>query len=639
LKIPYQHPAHQKIVSLVRNCKKLSYEYMNQRHRAWNKAEKMDRAFIDVTETDKKGKRMNPFERQVYIPMSRAILDTLVTYWMSVMFGKRPFFKITGRGPEDQAPAKKMEIIIDYQMERQRSLLTGYSMLRDIGKYGLANVKNIFTRKYRNAFVNQPQMSQFPFPQMTNQRVMKTVVDYEGPELTNSDIYKYFPDPRKPMGKTSLGQFEGWEYTRSWYELKKLESQGIYHNLENVQRSEGNLEQSSETDISGDTDNRNTIQGISTASMSNVDEKNPTFTLREFYIEIIPADYGLDNMEGFSESPNMPQIWVFVTINDRVVIRAEKMAYAHGKFPSNTAEFDYDGQSLFNQSFYESVEGLQDLMNWLYNSRMANVRAWLMNRAIIDPSAVNERDLIKPNPAGLIRLKKSLWEKGISIDSVFSQLKVGDVTTSHIKDADAIGDIMQRRHHTPDSLQGVETQVKRTATELAQMHTAGANHLQVQAQVIYAQAFVQMAEMMVMNNQQFLSEERYYRILGDYNKKLIAPDPMYPGGNAIRVSPDEILGYFDFPIDDGTMPIRPQENADIWREVFQAVGTNPILQQTFDSVWIFRQLCESLNVKNIDDAIIQQASPTPLNFNVMPDEQIAQQAQAGNVIPINALGR
>jgi hypothetical protein len=635
MKIPIQHPAHQKIIDLVRNCRKLSYEYMSQRYNGWNKSEKMDRAFIDVAEKDTKGRKMNPFERQVYIPMSRAILDTLLTYWMAVICGKRPIFKINGRGGEDQMPAKKMEIIIDYQVERQRGMLAIYSFLRDLGKYGLSSIKNIFCRNYQNVFANEPQIIQFPFPHTVNERVQKKIMSYEGPQLSNTDIYSFFPDTRKPMGKMQSGQFVGYEYTRSRYELLKQQNRGVYFNIEELKTEEGHSVNNS--DSTSDNDNRNQIQGISTTSMRNVDDKNPSYKLKEFYIEIIPRDYGLDSIEGFEESAGTPQIWVFATVNDRVVIRAEKMAYAHGKFPNNSAEFDYDGQSLFNQSFYESVEGLQDLMNWLYNSRMSNVRSWLMNRAVIDPSVVNERDLIKPNPAGLIRLKKELWQKGVSMDNVFKQLEVRDVTRSHIKDAEMIGDVMQRRHHTPDSLQGVETKIKRTATEIGEMHNSGANHLQVQAQIIYAQAFVEMAEMMVQNNQQFLSEERYFRIVGDYNKKLIQPDPNYIGANAIKAGPDDIQGFFDFPIDDGTMPTRPQDFADIWREIFQAVGANPILQQRYDVDWIFKQLCEALNVKNIDDAIIQQAGP--MNFNVIPDEQAAAMQQSGDVIPIDMLGR
>jgi len=635
MKIPIQHPAHQKIINLVRSCRKLSYEYMSQRYNGWNKSEKMDRAFIDVAEKDTKGRKMNPFERQVYIPMSRAILDTLLTYWMAVICGKRPIFKINGRGGEDQMPAKKMEIIVDYQVERQRGMLAIYSFLRDLGKYGLSSIKNIFCRNYQNVFVNEPQIIQFPFPHTVNERVQKTIMSYEGPQLSNTDIYSFFPDTRKPMGKMQSGQFVGYEYMRSRYELLKQQNRGVYFNIEELNTEEGHSV--NDSDSTSDNDNRNQIQGIVTTSMRNVDDKNPSYKLKEFYIEIIPRDYGLDSIEGFEESTSTPQIWVFATVNDRVVIRAEKMAYAHGKFPNNSAEFDYDGQSLFNQSFYESVEGLQDLMNWLYNSRMSNVRSWLMNRAVIDPSAVNERDLIKPNPAGLIRLKKELWQKGIPLSHVFQQLEVRDVTRSHIQDAEMIGDVMQRRHHTPDSLQGVETKIKRTATEIGEMHNSGANHLQVQAQIIYAQAFVEMAEMMVQNNQQFLSEERYFRIIGDYNKKLIQPDPNYIGANAIKAGPDDIQGFFDFPIDDGTMPTRPQDFADIWREIFQTVGTNHILQQRYDMDWIFRQLCEALNVKNIDDAIIQQAAP--MNFNVIPDEQAAAMQQSGDVIPIDMLGR
>ena len=635
MKIPINHPAHNKVVSLVNACHRLSYEYMSQRHRAWNKGEKMDRAFIDVAERDSQGRRLNPFERQIYIPMSRAVLDTIVTYWMSVIFGKRPFFKISGRGPEDVPPAKKLEIIIDYQMERQRALLVGYAMMRDIGKYGIGNVKNIFAREYREVFVQKEQLVTFPFPHLKKEKELQTVLDYEGPQLTNTDIYKFFPDPRKPMAKTQSGQFQGWEYSRSWYELKKLESQGVYFNIEELQRSAAGGNAGVDID-SQEEDNRNEIQGISTKSISNVDSKNPSYKVREFIIEIIPTDYGLDQVPGFAESASTPKKWVFTIADNRVVIRAEPLVYAHGQFPSNTAEFDYDGQSLFNQSFYESVEGIQDLVNWLYNSRMSNVRSWLMNRAVIDPSAINTRDLLRPNATGMIRLKKSLWEKGISIDSVFQQLKVADVTQSHIDDADKLSDMMQRRHHTPDSLQGVQTEVKRTATEIGQMASAGANHLQLGAQIQYAQGFIPMAEMMVMNNQQFLSEERYYRILGDYNKKIIQPDPNYPGGDAIRVSPDEIMGYFDFPVDDGTMPVRPQENADVWREVLATVGQIPILQQQIDAVWVFKQLCESLNVKNIDDALIQYAQG--MYMQPLPDDQLMQMQQQGDVIPIQQGG-
>lgn len=627
--IPKEHPAHKEVITLIGKCRTLSKEYMSQRYPAFEKAEKMDRAFIDVSETDSKGKKKNPFDRQVYIPISRAIADTVVTYLMTVICGKRPYIKMHGRGGEDQKPAKTMEVIIDYQMERQRALLIVYTFLRDMMKYGFSTIKNVFGREYQNSFANIQRMVPFPFPHTVTERAQRKTMAYEGPQLSNNDIYKTWPDPRVPMAKMNTGQFIGYEYSRSKYHM--LKNQNVYFNLEQLPKESA----ATSTDSNDGEGNRNEIQGISSASVKGVDEKNPMYNIKEFYIEIIPKDYKLETVEGFDGSPSTPEIWVFATVNDELVVRAEKSIYAHGRLPNNSAELDPDGHSLFNQSFYESVEGLQDLLNWLYNSRMANVRAWLNNRAIIDPSVVNMRDILRPNPASLIRLKKELWGKGIPIDQYFHQLEVGDVTQSHVKDADFIADLMQRRHHTSDTMQGVETQIKRTATEIADMKQGGISHKQVQAQVIYAQSMVPMGEMMVQNNQQFLSQERYYRISGEFNQQLIQPNASYPGGNAIMAGPDDIQGFFDFPIDDGTMPSRPHENAEVWREIFNTVVTAPPLQAQIDIMWIFKQLAESLNVKNIDDARIDQGQ---MNINALPPEVIQAMVAKGDALPIDQLG-
>ena len=147
MKIPYKSPQHKRIVDLVTSCIKLSHKYMSQRHEKWEKADKMDRAFIDVSETDGKGKKKNPFERQLYIPMSRANKDAVLSYYMSGFTGKRPIFAINGRGPEDVRAAKMNEIILDYQAERQRLVLSIYNFVNDVLKYGLGNIKSPFTRQ------------------------------------------------------------------------------------------------------------------------------------------------------------------------------------------------------------------------------------------------------------------------------------------------------------------------------------------------------------------------------------------------------------------------------------------------------------------------------------------------------------
>ena len=85
---------------------------------------------------------------------------------------------------------------------------------------------------------------------------------------------------------------------------------------------------------------------------------------------------------------------------------------------------------------------------------------------------------------------------------------------------------------------------------------------------------------------------------------------------------------------DVNLPLKPSENAQVWADVFEASVKNPLITQRIDIFWIFKQLCESMGIKNIDDARIDQMAAANMNFQVTPDEQIMNQAQAGNIVPM-----
>jgi hypothetical protein len=643
-----EDPRHRKLVQLVQDAFKMSHDQVSQRYKAWEKADQMDRSFIDVGETDAKGKKKNPFDRTVFIPTSRAIKDVLLTYYYQVFFGKRPYFQFDGRGPEDVMPAKRMEIVVDYQCERQRFSLIGYNFINDILKYGYANIKSLFAREFKNTFRTVAMPQAFPFPHTTYERQPSQVLSYEGPVFICSDPYMTFHDPRVPTSKIQEGQFVGWAYWRSGQYLKKLAEQNVYFNIEYIRQvpKESKLEfhdaggqERWRTMGMGNPDTGPQYEGLP-------DKSNPMYCVREIVIEIIPQRYKVSDSR-------RPEKWLLATLNNHTLIRCEKMPYDHDLFPNVAAEYDYDGYSLYNPGYYEGVEGLQDLLNWLYNSHIDNVRRFLNNQAIFDPTAIEVKDLLSPHPAKLIRLKKRLYEQNIPISSVFQQLNVQDVTGTHLKDAEIIADLIQRKAHTPDNMQGVETQIKRTATEIAKMTTASSAIMQTQAQVIYSQAFVPLAEMLVMLNQQLLSEPRFYRIIGEYSKELIQPDLRYLGGNGIFVGPEEIQGFFDFPVQDGTLPMRAQDNVENWLKILELAVKIPPLGQRLDLWWVFKQAAQGMGVKNIEDAELKQLPMMPgmvpgmpggippqmnVQAQVLPDQQVAAMQQAGDVIPVNQMG-
>ncbi|MBW1723134.1 MAG: hypothetical protein JRJ78_13895 [Deltaproteobacteria bacterium] len=197
---------------------------------------------------------------------------------------------------------------------------------------------------------------------------------------------------------------------------------------------------------------------------------------------------------------------------------------------------------------------------------------------------------------------------------MIKQLRVGDATQSHMADAQYLADMMKRRGHTPDALHGIETEVKRTATEIAKMTASGANILSTGARLLYAQGLVPLAEMSVMNN------------VGDYAKEL-----QMDHEDDILVAPEDIVGMFDYPINDGRLPITPDKDAEVWLQMFQTIAQVPPLAQVFDLFEIFSRFARALGVKNVDDFRIKA--------NVTPDQNIQRMVEAGDVIPVEQFGR
>ena len=165
--IRLEDPRHKKIVELVKNSFKLSYKYVEGRYPKWEEADQMDRSYIDTSATDNKGKKLNPFDRTVFVPISRAIKDVILTYFHNVFFSNRPFIPIDGRGPEDVTPAKMQEIILDYQLEQQNMHLIGnevdyvlaaqiHSMicisLFSVVKYVVSTFPGLNTKRFRGWF-------------------------------------------------------------------------------------------------------------------------------------------------------------------------------------------------------------------------------------------------------------------------------------------------------------------------------------------------------------------------------------------------------------------------------------------------------------------------------------------------------
>ena len=68
-----------------------------------------------------------------------------------------------------------------------------------------------------------------------------------------------------------------------------------------------------------------------------------------------------------------------------------------------------------------------------------------------------------------------------------------------------------------------------------------------------------------------------------------------------------------------------------WSTTFGQITQDEELRQSFDVPRIFKHMARIAGAKNVNEFIRQ-----PIQANVVPDEIVKQQLEAGNIIPVGA---
>ena len=136
-----------------------------------------------------------------------------------------------------------------------------------------------------------------------------------------------------------------------------------------------------------------------------------------------------------SKDEEYPVKYLFTLVNRGQIVQAEPLDYDHDKHPVSVTEPYSMGYGFGQPGIIDYMAPLQDLMSWLVNSHMDNVKTMLNNMWLVDPSRVEMQDLKQPGAGKLIRLKRAAY--GSDVNSAVRQLQVGDVTSGHLRDFEA----------------------------------------------------------------------------------------------------------------------------------------------------------------------------------------------------------
>ena len=609
---------HTKLVNEIKTRALASQRVMSTRYDAWNDIDWTLSAYISLDEKEQKRKE-NDYRNPVSIvfPYSYAIMETLLGYLVAAFF-QDPIFRYEGVSPEDTLGAIMMEKTVDLHCNKSKVALNLHTMFRDNLAYGFGASAPGWAKKYGRRTVKKETGMMGILGKLIGAGNVKTseeAVLFEGNELNNIDPYLCLPDPNVSIHDQQKGEFFGWLERTNLMDL--LSDEQHNPNMFNVKYLK--LVQNKRSSLFADDKSQ---RDKKSGGLLRTNDDNTTSRVDNIhmYIKLIPKDWKLGTSE-------YPEKWAFTLSADEVITKCKPLDLDHNMFPVCIAASDYDGYSATPISRIEMLGGMQGILDWLFNTHISNVKKAINDMLIVDPYLVNVKDIEDPKPGKLIRLRRPAWGKGVK-DAV-QQLAVQDVTKGHIADSSWIVQWMQKIGAADDASMGALRTggpERLTGKEFEGTRAGGFTRLERMARIIALQAMQDIGYMFASNTKQLMTEELYVTTTGRWQQTLMLEYGQKVIGNKMKVSPFDLLVDYDVKVRDGSVP--GSNYSEVWTKMFEMVATEPRLQQKFDIVKIFEHIARNNGAKNIEEFEIVP----------MPDEQVQQQVQAGNMVPIGQEG-
>ena len=623
LTIPIQRNGEmeRRILSGVSDRVKDSKRRFSLQHEKWIKGEEDAVAYLKVSEAEQLRKNEReitgvPEFTTIKIPYSESVLLTSHSYWTSVFLGRNPVFQFSGRHGETQKQILAMEALIDYQVQVGQMMVPFHIWLSDVGKYGMGVVHNGW-REEMNYVSSVQEVRKtiggvIPTFGMEKKQVIMEVPGYSGNAVANIRPFDWYPDGRYPVRDFQKGEFCAHRVEIGWNQIVKRTKQGYYDpkivkllRRADATHIQNRVEGSAAVDLPDPSSYY--IKDDKTGKSSNV------VSFVEMTIELIPYEWGLG-------SRTYPEKWVFTVTDDfHFLVGAQPHGAYHCKFDYAVLEYEPTGYTLASRGIPDQLRQLQETVDWLVNSHMYNVRKTLNDKFVFDPSKVEIADILNPQPGGGIRLTPNSY--GENIQNAIQQLQITDVTQNNMADLSVILQLGQRVTGVNDQMTGEVRPTGRTsATEVRTGTGFGVNRLKTESEYFSAMGWTPLAQMMVQNSQQYYTDDKMFRIVGQLG--------MQSGMGAVQVSPDQIAGFYDFISVDGSLPIDRTAQMTLWNQFLGQLANFPGVENHLDIPAILFWIMQLGGIKNLDQFRIQ----------VEPDDMLQQQAQMGNLVPIRPGG-
>lgn len=610
---------HTDLLEHIRTRVQYSERKMQSYKKSWDEADASMKAYIkesDYSKAEKEAQqeRKKSFDKTDYVtlevPYSYAMISTLHTYFASIFLSRTPVYQVTGRHAEAQHQVMAMEAYLDYQFRVGEHSVPLFNWLYDMSKYGLGVMGNYWDRETVTTSVIEKvpkTLAGIPLPGKFETRMVATeVVGFQGARVFNVRPHDFRPDPRCSISNFQKGEFCGRVTSAGWHELEGnstlINLDILYKHLNKKKSSEGN-------EYSKDPGNKN----LELPYQPGEGEEDPRLApgsvpLIEMYVRINPKRWKL-------ASSDRNEIWKFVLADNEILIQAKPLGLYHNRFPYSVMEFGMGSEEFVKRPLMDYIRPLSDTLTWLFNSHFYAVRTALNDKRLVDPTRVVMSDVYNLD-RNVIRLRPEAY--GTPLKDALMQLDVRDPTSQHLGSAQYVETMIQRVGGIVDNLMGVVNQGgRKTATEVRNSTGMATNRLKTPAEYNSALGWSPLIQQIISNTQQNYDGQMKLRLAGDLYK-----------GEAVEVTPESLAGFYDFVPVDGTLPVDRLAQANFWKELIGMLASSEQAAMTWDLNSMIQHAMQLQGERNISKFKIQ----------VSPNEQLMQQALAGNVVPLGGEG-
>ena len=358
-------------------------------------------------------------------------------------------------------------------------------------------------------------------------------VKYEGNLVRPVSPYRWFPDTRFPLVDFQKGEFCASEEDYPRTQLKDMEAAGEVAGIDHVRGLPRNLEKNRGGPTRTGLDivpNMRATGGGGGPEWASTKKTEGTVLVTKVQIWLVPSKFkfGPNSKKlGPEEFPVLYHLWY---ANDNRIIRVEPAYWWHNEFGWTLAQFTPDMQQTVSLGLADLIFRLQDVITWLINARITDVRRNLRGRNIINPVFIDTKTL---DGEGDIYMAKGT--NPAMMDKAIRPLDVNDVTRTHMADADVLNKIMQAVTGVNDNAMGQYNSGRRSASEARVVTAGAAGRMKMHGQLIWDTSLGRAGRLMLSNLRQSLSYESFAGTIGSHDPMMQQRYDMFKG------TPEELL--------------------------------------------------------------------------------------------------